>query len=104
MKYTVELSERAEADVREAYAYIAAHGPADPDDWKSELDQKLTSLEIFPEASGLAPENDHVQETLRQSFHGPFRIIFTVRGQNVYVITVRHGARRFLRPDDIELP
>lgn len=102
MRYRVELSARAEADVKEAYDYIASHGPADPDDWKHGLEQKLTTLEHFPEACGFAPENDFSQAEIRQTLHGPFRIVFTIRDQNVYVITVRHGARRFLRTGDIE--
>ncbi len=31
MRYNVELSEHAEADVREIYRYIREHGPANPD-------------------------------------------------------------------------
>ena len=58
MTYTVELSARAEADVKQTYNYIREHGPADPNDWKAGLDEKLASLEQFPDWCGFAPEND----------------------------------------------
>ena len=57
-KYWVELSARAEADIRESYDHIREHGPANPDLWKAGLNGKLGSLETMPERCGLAPEND----------------------------------------------
>jgi len=101
MRYNVELSARAEADVREIYQYVREHGPANPDRWKAGLAAKLASLEKLPESCGLAPENEHTQATIRQRLYGPFRILFIVRGNTVYVLTVRHGARRFLEPDEL---
>jgi plasmid stabilization system protein ParE len=101
MAYRVELSARAEADIKEAYAYIREHGPANPDDWKSGLEEKLASLETMPERFGLAPESNLANVAIHQTFYGNFRILFTVREQRVYVVTVRHGARRFLRRKDL---
>lgn len=102
MQYAVELSARAEADVREIYSYIVAHGPANPDDWKAGLEAKLSSLETMPEACGFAPENEHTSFTVRQLIYRPFRVLFEVRNETVYVLTVRHGARRFLTLDELE--
>lgn len=98
MRYNVELSEQAEADVREIYRYIRKHGPANPDRWKAGLADKFASLEALPESCGLAPENEHTEATIRQRLYGPFRILFVVREGTVYVLTVRHGARGFLEP------
>lgn len=102
MQYTVDLSAQAQADVREIYNYILEHGPANPDDWKAGVDRKLTSLETFPEACGFAPENEYTQLIVRQLLYGPFRIIFEIQDTNVYVLTVRHGARLFLQPGEID--
>ena len=76
MQYKVELSAQAQADVREIYDYIRKHGPANPDDWKSGLDRKLTSLETFPDACGFAPENEYTELTVRQLLYAPFRVLF----------------------------
>jgi plasmid stabilization system protein ParE len=94
MTYRIELSDRAVRDICNAHDYIRKHGPANPDVWVGELQRKLASLERLPEACGFAPENDFAAVELRQMFHGPFRIVFTIRGTVVYVVTVRHGARR----------
>ena len=66
MTYTIELSARAEADAKETYNYIREHGPADPDDWKSGLDEKLASLNRFPDWCGFAAENDSARVEVRQ--------------------------------------
>ena len=102
MTYRLELSHRAETDIKSAYSYIRKHGPADPKLWKSGLEQKLTGLETFPEACGLAPENDFVNAEVRQALYGPFRILFTIREQIVFVLTVRHAARLAMQPDEID--
>lgn len=102
MTFRVELSQRAEADIKRAYAYIRKQGPADPKSWKTGLEQKLTGLENFPEACGLAPENEFVKAEIRQALYGPFRIVFTIREQIVFVLTVRHAARLALKLDELD--
>ncbi len=101
MHYRVELSARAEADGKEAYDYIREHGPANPDNWKAGLEEKLASLESIPERFGLAPESRFANVEIRQTFYASFRILFTIREQSVFIVTIRHGARQFLRPADI---
>ena len=100
--YNVELSARAEADIRGAYDYICEHGPANPDAWKAGLDQKLAFLETFPTTCPIAPESAYRQPTIRHLLYGPFRILFAIRGNVVHVITVRHGARRFLSREELD--
>ena len=97
MTFRVELSQRAETDIKGIYPYIRKHGPADPKTWKDGLEQKLSNLEQFPEACSFAPENDYTQQDIRQALYGPFRIIFTVREQTVFVISIRHAAVGFCR-------
>ncbi len=102
MSYTVKLSARAERDIKEAYAYIREHGPASPNTWKAGLERKLVSLESFPEAYGFAPENTVTHTGIHQLLYGPFRILYVIRDNDVDVLTVRHGARRFLREDELD--
>ena len=102
MQYSVELTARAEADLREIYQFIRQHGPANPDRWKAELDDKLASLEKYPEAFGFAPENEYSRLTIRQLLFGPFRILYEVQASSVFVLTIRHGARQFVEPEEFE--
>jgi len=102
MKYSVELSERAEHDIKDAFLYIQKNGPASPVAWREGLREKLISLESYPEAHGFAPENALSRVEVRQLLYGPFRILFQVSNEVVHVLTVRHGARRFLRADELK--
>ena len=96
MEFTVELSNRAEADIEESYLYIAKDSPQNALNWRFELEAKIRSLKTFPERCGLAPEHYYAKVEIRQTFHGQYRILFTIRVQTVYVLTVRHGARKLL--------
>lgn len=96
MEFTVELSNRAEADIEESYVHIAKDSPQNALNWRFELEEKIRSLKTFPERCGLAPEHYYAKVEIRQTFHGQYRILFTIRVQTVYVLTVRHGARKFL--------
>ena len=100
-KYRVELSARAERDLREAYAYIGEHGPANPDAWKAGLEEKIALLESMPMRCGIAPEDAYREPEIRQTFYGKYRIIFTIRYDIVYIISIRHGARLPLAPDEL---
>ena len=101
MKFEVRLTATAEQDIKQTYSYIAEHGPADPDSWKSDLEQKLASLESFPHRCSIAPENNHVDVTIRQAVFVNFRILFSVDEQIVNVLAVRHGARLPLSQQEI---
>jgi len=93
MKYRALVTARAERDIQEAYDFIAEHGPADPDSWKAGLASMLGTLETLPRRCGLAPESGHVLETIHQTFHANFRILFEIEGDAVLISHVRHSAR-----------
>jgi plasmid stabilization system protein ParE len=101
-RFDVQLSAEAEQNIRDAYEFIKNRGPADPDQWKTGLYEKLESLETIPTACGFAPENDYREAPLRQAFYGPFRLIFEIRENQVFVLSVRHGARLSLTPDELD--
>lgn len=90
------MSDRASSDIRSIKAYIAEHGPANPDRWIDGLEGVLELLEVFPQRCGLAPESRHTHVEVRQTFYAGFRILFTIKQDVVIVLHVRHGARRFL--------
>ena len=96
MEFTVELSKQAETDFEEAYLHIAKDSPQNAFNWRFGLEDKICSLKTFPESCGLAPEHYYSKVEIRQSFHGQYRIPFTFRVRTVYVLTIRHSARKFL--------
>ena len=101
MAYTVEFSARARRDIDEIVAYIQADSPIDATRWRQRLEAKLASLRTMPESCGLAPENVVSRFEIRQLLHGRYRILLTVREQQVVILTIRHGSRRFI--DGVEI-
>lgn len=102
MAYEVELSRRAGRDLTEAFEYIHARAPLNAVRWRKGLQQRLRSLERQPEAFGFAPENQDAKADIRQRLYGQYRILYTIRGETVFVLTVRHGARTFLTGEEVD--
>ena len=102
MKYRVVLQPGAEADIGEAFAYLRARAPEAAERWLRGLYASVETLETIPTRCGLARENDAFRDQIRQLLYGKrqhkYRILFTVRGGEVHVLHVRHGARAALEP------
>jgi hypothetical protein len=53
----------------------------------------------------MTPENEYAEEEIRQLLYGRrrgvYRILFTIEGDMVSVLTVRHGARGLLQPEEL---
>ena len=100
MRYSVEVTETAWTEVEEAYDWLAAHSPQAAIRWKNSLLEAVNSLETMPERCHLAPESMTWKREIRELLHGKrrgvYRILFEIRGDTVYVLRVRHGARRLL--------
>lgn len=94
MTYRVEFAESAIADADEIYRYIEARAPLAAKRRKTRLHRALDSLSAMPNRCPLAPENRHFDEPVRQKRLGRYRILFIVHSRIVYVLHVRHGARR----------
>jgi len=104
MKYQVEITPSAEADVEEAYCYIRNDSPENAVKWRKKLYDAADTLSRFPDGCGLALENEFVDFEVRQKLYGNYRILFTIDGNRVIVLHVRHGARRTMSPDEIARP
>jgi len=100
MKYRVEVTETAWTEVEEAYDWLAKHSPQAAIRWRSSLLEAVESLEIMPARCHLAPESKTWKREIRELLHGKrrgiYRILFEIRGDTVYVVKIRHGARRLL--------
>ena len=70
--------------------------------WRHGLEAKLRVLERMPESFTLAPENQDASIEVRQLLYGRYRILYTMRAATAFVLTVRHGARQFMRAEELE--
>ena len=69
----------------------------------------ISGISESPLAFGLAPENEDHKETIRQAIFKtqrglPYRAIFVVRENNVFVIHVRGPGQSNLNVDEVKLP
>ncbi len=66
--------------------------------WFQGLRQAVATLADFPQRCALAPENAVFPFEVRHLFYGRkphvYRIIFTVEGNTVAVLHIRHGRRQ----------
>lgn len=94
-KYAVIFRSEARDEAVEAAGYIADRGyPQAAASWYKALEQSVASLASMPSSHPYAREHGSVSGVeLRQLLFQSHRLIFTIRGQEVHVLHVRHVAR-----------
>ncbi len=100
--YRVEPTDKALIDAGEAYFWINEQSEEAALRWYEGLMKAFRSLERNPLRCPLAPERIFFEEEIRQLIYGKYRILFTVEGETVFVLRVRHSAREYLMPEDEE--
>jgi plasmid stabilization system protein ParE len=103
MKFQVLVTERAERELNEATDYIAKEAPGAAQRWHDGFIACLHSLAVNPTRCSKARENDRFPFDLYQLLFGQrnsYRAVFTVRDDTVAILSIRHTARRDLRPSD----
>lgn len=68
--------------------------------WFRKLRKEIESLSELPQRCPLAPENKEFPFDVRQLLYGRkphlYRVLFTIAGDTVVVLHIRHGRRRRL--------
>jgi len=94
-RFEVSLTEDAARDLEEIFDYIAEHDdPSKADHVLDRIEEVVASLATFPE------RGSHPKELLslgirdyRQTFFKPYRVIYRVVEQRVYVYLIVDGRR-----------
>lgn len=112
MTYRVIIQPRAERDIWAAAQWIEDQSKsiATALRWVRGVRAKMETLKRNPGRCPVDAESaaygEEVRLLLYGKRHGKFRILFTIRGETVHVLTVRHSARRRLaeeiEPDESE--
>jgi plasmid stabilization system protein ParE len=98
--FRVNPTDQALTDAGEAYFWLNQHSPTAALRWYEGLLKAFRSLERNLLCCPLAPEHVFFDKDIRQLLHGKHRILFTVEGDTVFILRVRHGAQTPLVPDD----
>jgi plasmid stabilization system protein ParE len=91
----VVWTEPALSDLHEIVNHVAKDSPVYAQRLGMRIGQAPRKLAEFPKCGRMVPEfND---QTIRELIYGAYRIIYVVRSQTCYVVTVIHGSRDLLR-------
>jgi plasmid stabilization system protein ParE len=101
MAFDVVLSDEAKANIVAISDYIAQDSAENALRWENRLRERLRSLSHSPTAHEIAYRADVVGREIRHTFLGVYRVLYAIAGTNVVVLTIRHGARHPLSPDEM---
>ncbi len=107
MGFRVELTPRAQEDIREIFDWIHENAPEAAARWYDGLAVKLASLEQHPGRCSKAPEEDLVQREIRQLYYGKrprdwYRALFDIKDDRVRVLRVRRCTQDEVPRDQLE--
>ena len=102
MTFRVETTSFAGQDADAILEWLLTHEAGDTGlRWFLALEDAIASLAEFPRRCPLAPENAAFPFEVRQLLYGRaphvYRILFTIEGETVYVLHIRHGRRAPLK-------
>ncbi len=102
MAFRVEPSLRAQQDLNAIFEWLLAQQAGEPGlRWFFRLEEAINSLAEFPYRCPLAPESREFPFEVRQLIHGHkphrYRVLYTIDGDTVIILHVRHGRRASLK-------
>jgi plasmid stabilization system protein ParE len=101
MALRLRVTQEAKDNVAGISAYIAKDSPANARRWRLRSRERIRSLKDLPVRHEIAYPASVVGRDVRQALFGVYRILYTVQGDDVTVLSVRHGARQPLTPDEV---
>jgi plasmid stabilization system protein ParE len=101
MAFRVEQTARAKTDLDTILEWLIEQGAGEPGlCWFRKLREAIASLSEIPHRCPLAPENAEFPFEVRQLLYGSkphrYRVLFTIDGDIVVVLHIRHGRRQHL--------
>jgi mRNA-degrading endonuclease RelE of RelBE toxin-antitoxin system len=107
MPYRVELAHRAVRDLEILFREKNVAESRAAAGWYNGLEEAVNTLETYPYCCPVVPEARKMKRKLRHLLYGKrphvYRVIYEIdeRQQMVWVLTIRHAARRRLKPSDL---
>jgi len=102
MAFQVELSAQATQNIEEHYVWIQERNPAAAEKWFNGIMVAIHTLKDFPERCSRIPEQESYTQEIRHFIYQKHRIIFMVQDSIVYILAVRHTAKKPLENEDLE--
>jgi len=104
MSFEVEYTANARRELEDTYLWIKVRAPISAVRWREDLIAKVESLSNDPHRHRLAPESKKfpcdIRQLLFRNRRSQFRILFTIAGERVVILSIRHHSRRPLEDSD----
>jgi len=109
MRFTLKTSGRAKREYNACLDYIAARSTKGADSWIAAYEKMAERLKDNADTCSLAAENDwtdfEVRDILFRTRRGrPYRLLFTIVENTVWILHVRGPGQDFVGPDEIANP
>jgi toxin ParE1/3/4 len=107
MAYRVELTDRAARDLELLYLEKNAAESQAAARWYNRLEKAVSALGRYPYRCPVAPESRRMKRKLWHLLYGKkphiYRVIYEIdeQQQTVWVLTIRHAARRKAKASDL---
>ena len=92
-RYRILLTDEAHKDLDDIMAYIALDAPRRAETYVDELLNEIRSLASMPKRCAVAPESGRRGYEMRHLIYRRYRILFTIKEADVYILRVIHSAR-----------
>jgi plasmid stabilization system protein ParE len=98
--FRVKVETEAKNNLRALYQNLQARNPGShyPGQWYYGIRVAIRDLATSAEQSGSAYEDRYFAEHIRQRLYDSYKILFTIRGDHVHVLHIRHQAQD---PEDL---
>jgi plasmid stabilization system protein ParE len=105
MKFAVSVLDRAWSDADRMFEWIAARSPQGAVQWDRVFEEALVLLQTDADQHGFAPENANLEIKIRQRLFKtrrgrPYRLLYTIVGEDVTVLRVRGPGQAPLTAED----
>ena len=109
MKFHAHLLWRAQRDLDHILAWLNERSPQGAANWLRKWDETFAILESCAHQYGLAPESEghelEVRQILFRTRKGrDYRALYTVQGNEVFVMHIRAPGQDLVSPDELQLP
>ena len=92
-KFKVLISQNAQNDLEHIFFYIAADSINNAKKFILEFEEKIYTLDTFPERFAYIPENIYFGTNYRHINHKKYRAIYKIESNSVYIMRVIHGSK-----------
>jgi plasmid stabilization system protein ParE len=91
--YRIEVSSMAKADLEDLQSYIALDSPGRAMAFTVRILDRIATLERFPRRNSIVRDAASLGESVRAMVVAPYKIYYTIVGDVVHILHVRHTAR-----------